>query len=156
MPDHTLRPFPPTTNLGAALLFASDWFNDALVGRLQASGWPRFSRTEALVFAFVDEDGTRPVELARRIGISRQSMHTVISKLIQRDLLTTDPDPNDARSLLVRLSSRGNQLAHAASKVIEELEGELAGRIGTEHVESLRRALAAHWGPPPIRPGPAS
>lgn len=138
-------------SLAAALLRAAEWFNDALLDRLEADGWPPLSRGHAQVFVNLDPDGTPPAELARRIGITRQSVQTLVQHLVDHDLVTLVDHPTDGRSHLVRLSSHGTQLARAAGTIMSDIETALADRIGPDGVGGLRTALSRPWGQPPRR-----
>lgn len=132
--------------LAYALLRASDWFNDALLVRLETAGWPRLNRTQSLTFASLGPDGTRPADLARSVGISRQSMQTLLADLADHGLVEVTDDPADRRAKIVRVSDRGRHLASDASGILADLEGELAGRIGAPAVAALREVLDHEWG----------
>ena len=132
-------------SLAAALLRAADWFNDELLTRLEADGWPPLSRGHAQVFVNLDDRGTPPAELARRIGITRQSTHALVRHLADHDLVQLRPHPTDGRSQLVELAPRGRELAAAAAAILGDIEQELAQRIGQDAVTSLREALARPW-----------
>jgi DNA-binding MarR family transcriptional regulator len=136
--------------LAGALLGAADWFNDALVLRLAERGWPRLTRNQSRVFALMPPRGARPVELARAVGITRQSMHTLLRGLADEGLLSFHPDPDDLRSVVVRLTPRGQDLVRDAGEILGELEEVLTDRIGAREVAALRRILEAPWGPPPV------
>ncbi len=133
--------------LAARLLDAAEWFNTALLGRLADEGWPRLSRNQALLFAVLDPAGTTPAELARRLGITRQSTHTLLRDLMQERLVRAVPHPQDRRSHLVCLTARGERLAATAWARLADVERELARRIGEERVAVLRDAVSADWGP---------
>ncbi len=141
--------------LAGALLAASDWFNDALVQRLAAQGWPALNRSQSQVFAALAQGPARPATLARRIGITRQSMQVLLHGLAAEGLVAVQDDPNDRRAHVVRLRERGQCLLRDAETVLVGLEDELAGRIGREEVEALRRALGSAWGPRPATGPPA-
>jgi DNA-binding MarR family transcriptional regulator len=140
---------PQQASLALALLRASDWFNNALVRHLADSGWPLLTRTQSLTFATLGPAGARPADLARTVGISRQSMQKVLEELQAAGLVETRPDPVDRRAKLVTVSPRGQQMVEQAKAVLEQLEAELNQRIGPEHVAGLRRALEADWGSAP-------
>ena len=146
---------PRRTNLAALLLDASDWFNDALLERLALRGWPQLSRSQAQTFAELGLGEARPTHLAARIGITRQSMHTLLSELERAALVDLRPDPGDRRAKLVVLTSRGWALIRDAGRVLRELERELADRIGEPAVRDLRRVLEHDWGPRPRIGAPA-
>ena len=139
----------PRLNLAALLLYASDWFNDALLARLASRGWPSISRSQSQTFAYLAAAEARPAQLAARIGITRQSMHTLLSELEDHELISLRPDPEDRRAKLVSLTTSGRQLLVDAGGLLGELEQELASRIGDEAVAQLRQVLECDWGPRP-------
>jgi len=146
-------------SLPARLLAAADWFNESLSTAMEAAGWPFLNRSQSLLFVSIDDDGTRPAELARRLGITRQSMQELLRKLRDHDLIAIDVDPADGRATIVRLAPRAHLLGRDAAIISARLEAELARRIGAETVTQLHAALEADWGDPPasgrvLRPGP--
>lgn len=60
--------------------------------------------------------------LARRLGITRQSMQELVGTLHTRGLLTKTSDPGDARHIVVDLSGSGKKAAREATKVMREVE----------------------------------
>jgi DNA-binding MarR family transcriptional regulator len=131
------------------LLAAADWFNDAFVERLHAQGWPRLSRSQAMLLLRIDPGGNHPAELARRLEMTRQSMRELLQGLEAHGLVVHQPHPDDGRALLVTLSPRAHHLGMAAARVQLELDAELGHRIGAERVAQLRQILELDWGPPP-------
>lgn len=130
------------------LLRGYRWFEDALLNRLQAAGWPEITRAHSLVFAHLDLEGTRTSELARRIGISRQAVHQTVGELAELGLVEVVPDPVSRRAKLVVLTPLGRKTVQSAHAIFQELEDALAERIGRTRVAELRRALEADWGTP--------
>jgi DNA-binding MarR family transcriptional regulator len=151
MSEPGVPPDRRSPSLPAQLLAAADWFNDGLAVAMADAGWPFLSRSQSLVFVSIDDDGTRPAELARRLGITRQSMQELLGKLREHELVTIDVDPTDGRATIVRLAPRAHLLGRDAAMISAGLEAELAERIGADVVRSLKAALAADWGPPPPR-----
>jgi len=133
------------------LLRGYRWFEDGLLSRLAEAGWPQITRAHSLVFAHLDQAGTRPSELARRIGISRQAVNQTLGELVELGLVELVPDPASRRSKLVVLTPVGNATLGSAHAVFSELEDALADRIGRASVNELRRVLEADWGPPASR-----
>lgn len=134
----------------AQLLAAAEWFNDALITRMEHAGWPLLSRSQSLLFVKIDDDGTRPAELARRLGIARQSMQELLAKLRDHGLVTVDVDPSDGRATIVRLAPRAQLFGRDAAIISAALEAELADRIGDGAVAGLREALSRDWGDAPV------
>ena len=101
-----------------------------------------------MVFAYLDADGTRPSELARRIGVTRQAVHQTVNELVEMGLVELAPDPTNRRAKLVTLTPYGQRNVEAALKAFADIEAELASRIGAERVQELRKTLESDWGPP--------
>jgi DNA-binding MarR family transcriptional regulator len=144
---------PPA--LALALLRAANWFDDALRSRLAAGG-VSISRSQSHVFAALDPSGSSVAELARRVGVTRQSMHRTVGELVDLGLVQVQPDPVDRRAGVVRLSPTGLEQVRRAVVELSRIESELSGRIGADAVAGLRTALARDWGEPPTSPEASS
>jgi DNA-binding MarR family transcriptional regulator len=129
-------------------LRAYRWFQDGLLARLAAAGWPEITRGQSNVFGHLERDGTRPIELARRMGITRQAVHQTVQELVELGFVELAPDPASRRAKLVVLTPRGRRLVADARAIFRQLEDTLAARIGRRGVDELRRALEADWGAP--------
>ncbi|MGH3136747.1 MAG: MarR family winged helix-turn-helix transcriptional regulator [Gaiellaceae bacterium] len=133
------------------LLRGFRWFEDGLLSQLDEAGWPEVTRAHSLVFAHLDQAGTRPSELAKRIGISRQAVNQTLGELVELGLVEIVPDPASRRSKLVVLTPAGKTTVGSAHAVFLELEDALGDRIGRTNVTELRRVLEADWGTPATR-----
>jgi len=136
-------------NLARLLLERFRWFDDALRVRLAARGLPELTTAESMVFPYLDDGGTRPAELARRLGITRQSAQVLVRGLQRKGLVDLIDDPDDGRSKLITLTASGLRSVPIALETFDELERELAARIGAQNMAALRRALEIDWGDTP-------
>ncbi|UGY94085.1 MarR family winged helix-turn-helix transcriptional regulator [Streptomyces gobiensis] len=144
----------PARNLPQLLVQAKRWFEDALLASMQAAGERPVTVPQAAVFATLDEEGTSISELARRVGVTRQTAHQAVRSLIGMGLLEQVPDPASGRSSLVRATAEGARAHQRALATIAVIEGVLAERIGAATATALRQALAAPWGEPPLVEAP--
>lgn len=135
-------------NLGRLLLERFRWFDDGLRSRLTDHGLV-LTTAESMVFPYLDADGTRPAELARRLGITRQSAQTLVRGLERKGLVELIDDPDDGRAKRIRLTASGRRSVPLALETFAQLERELSRRIGTKNVAELRKALEADWGDSP-------
>ena len=108
---------------------------------------PPGTRHSAL-FAALDRDGTRPAELARRLGVTRQSVHQTLHELVDMGLLKLIADPVDRRATIAQLTPQGREHLRVARRIFRDLERELEDRIGTKNAEALRCSLSLDWGDP--------
>jgi DNA-binding MarR family transcriptional regulator len=136
-------------NLARLLLQQFRWFDDALRSRLADHDLIDLTTAESMVFPYLDKDGTRPADLARRLGITRQSAQTLLRSLEHKGLVELVDDPDDGRAKKIRLTSAGRQTVPLALETFAELERELSKRIGARKVAELRNALEADWGDSP-------
>lgn len=136
-------------NLPQLLGDARRWFDEALLATLDEAGALHVSPTQVGLFSVLDEDGTTVSELARRMGVTRQTAHQAAHGLMNLGLLEQTPDPASARRRLIRRTSEGQRAHQRADLILERLEETLAERIGQGAVAALRAALEAPWGPAP-------
>lgn len=145
MPEATLtaRAAAPTTaNVGFCLAKASQRWNELLYDAFCARGFEevRPAYGSALLPLF-EEDELRMGELATRARLSKQTVTTLIRLMEQAGLVTREPDPDDGRAAIVRLTARAREFAPVAAKVVQELEGEVAGRLAPRQYEAFRNGL---------------
>ncbi|GAA2497683.1 MarR family winged helix-turn-helix transcriptional regulator [Streptomyces gobitricini] len=139
----------PARNLPQLLIEAKRWFDEALQESMRAAGEQPVTAAQGAVFATLDDEGTTIAELARRIGVTRQTAHQAVHGLIGMGLLEQIPDPASARNRLIRTTAEGARVHRRALATLDVLEDHLAGRIGRDATTCLREALAAPWGDPP-------
>lgn len=106
------------------------------------------ARSHALVFAHLDADGTRPAEIARRAGISRQAVGQTVAQMKQKGLVKLAPDPTNRRARLVQPTAKGRKAIDRSGTGSAAAEKLLSRRIGASRVKSLREALEQDWGAP--------
>ncbi|MGC0327373.1 DNA-binding MarR family transcriptional regulator [Streptomyces sp. SAI-170] len=136
-------------NLPQLLGEARRWFEEGLLSALEAAGATPVSPTQAQLFAVLDDEGTTVAELARRMGVTRQTAHQAVHGLVATGLLEQIPDPASARQRLIRRTPEGERAHRQAGVILERLEEQLAERIGRETVDALRATLETSWGRPP-------
>ncbi|MGV9757739.1 MarR family winged helix-turn-helix transcriptional regulator [Streptomyces tricolor] len=141
-------------NLPQLLSEARRWFEDALFASMEAAGEQPVTTAQASVFALLDTEGTTVSELARRIGVTRQTVHQAVHGLIGIGLLEQVPDPESARRRLIRTTAEGQRVHERAQATIKVIESVLTERIGPAPARALRDALTSDWGEPPLVAAP--
>jgi DNA-binding MarR family transcriptional regulator len=102
-------------------------------------GLSRSDVTALIVVTEANERGTRigTVELARRIGVTPPSATIAIRRLITAGLLSSEPDPNDHRRVILTATPT----AQAAGKAhFGALSEELLRMLSTQPPRSVRAA----------------
>lgn len=128
---------------------AGRWFSDALLARLAHSGIQPITPAHMTVLAHLGRDAEQVTiaELARRAGVTRQTMHRAVTQLVGDGLLTTTPGPGFPRSTLVAVTPQGARRRAAASAILSDLEQQLAAHLGEDAVAVLRQTLTPPWPP---------
>lgn len=122
------------------------WFSDELLERLADAGVDHITPAHAAVLANLDDDAALSIaELARRAGVTRQTMHRAVTQLVDEGLLTSRPGPGFPRSSLIELTTEGRQRRDIASAILRDIERQLADRLGTESLAALRESLTQSW-----------
>lgn len=134
------------------LLQGFEWFDEGLQGSLRARGWPRLTRPESIVLIHVILDITRPAEIARSLGVTRQAVHTTIGQIVEKGIFEITDDPADKRSTIVALTALGKAMRRDAQLSVQYITAQLSARIGEEATHQLREAFAKDWGAPVICP----
>lgn len=130
------------------LLTAFYWFDEGLQNHLRAKGWPEITRPQSMLMANLALGVRRPSDIARRLGVSRQAIHTTLNQMIGKGVLELVDDPADRRIKLVELSEMGEAMKHDAQAAMNVMVEALERRIGARRVRQLRPALLADWGEP--------
>ena len=124
------------------------WFDEGLQNYLRRRGWSEITRPQSMVMVSVITGTTRPADIARQLGISRQAIHVTINQMVAMDLLELRDDPKDQRSKIVGISRTGERRRNDARQAVRMLTEELSRRIGARNVRNLLTAFAKDWGEP--------
>jgi DNA-binding MarR family transcriptional regulator len=131
-----------TANLGFLLAKAGQRWNELLLERFAAAGFPevRASYGSVLVPLF-EEDGLRMSELAGRSGLSKQAMTTLVRSVEDAGLVARVRDADDGRAFVVSLTARGNELRPVADQVLAELAARARARLSETELRILFTSL---------------
>lgn len=130
------------------LISAFYWFDEGLQNYMRTKGWPEVTRPQSMLLANLALGHHKPSEIARRLGVSRQAIHTTLGQMIEKGILELVDDPDDRRAKLVELSPLGEQMRRDAREAMRIMVETLEARIGKRKVAQLRPGLLADWGEP--------
>lgn len=126
----------PAYRFGDLLALARQSWIARMAREVGARGYGDYRVTDAGAVRLLLR-GPAPVgQLGAVLGITRQAARKVVRGLELRGLATTGPDPDDARKVNVRLTTRGRAYGRVLTGVIAGLNRDLAERVDP-------RALAA-------------
>jgi MarR family transcriptional regulator for hemolysin len=98
--------------------------------------------SEASVLAYTQEFGPiMQAELAKRLGIGRAAMGSVVDVLEGRGLVERRPKPGDRRVWMVATTPAGDEISLLISKIDERLRIELRSGVSRKERRELTQLL---------------
>jgi len=130
-------------NAGRLLNNAVKRFESRILHHMQrdGSGYEGFTPSHIAITRNLDLEGTRASELARRAGITKQSMGELIIQLEARGIVERRPDPTDGRAKIVFFTPAGLQWLDAFGAALSRAEQEMRDALGPDALEALKQAL---------------
>jgi len=125
----------------ALLRLASEVGQTALYERLEAAGHTELRPTHFRLLRYPGIDGTRPTELAQRLGTSKQAINPLLNDLEQWGYLERRRDVTDQRGRVLWLTVRGQELMTTIKQLHAEIEADWASELGEGRYRILRSAL---------------
>lgn len=114
-----------------------------LLSRLDARGHHGLRRSHGYVIQRLVEHEPTIGELADSLGMTQQGASKQVVDLERLGYAERVPSPTDRRVRTVRLTGAGRAVLTAGRSEREDLEAEVAARVGAEAVSGAKLALAA-------------
>ena len=129
-------------NVGWLLAKASQRWNELLEEGFRTAGFPevRPSHGSVLVPLFEDDE-LRMGELARRSGLSKQAMTTLVRSVEGAGLVTRARDSSDGRAYRISLTPRGQALRPVAENVLADIAARVRSRLTDDEFATLLVSL---------------
>ncbi len=131
----------PEKYLGALLRPCWQWIRDQLYADVVAAGYDDLNGAHVGMFRHPGMDRRRPSELADELQVTRQSVNDLLAHLEARGYITREPDPDDGRARVVRLTAKGQRLQATVSDAARRAEESIAQMLGPKRFEQLRSTL---------------
>lgn len=139
------EPLPVPSLIGALLRVPAQAIQRRLIAELNASGFAELRLPHMAVLQYPGPDGCRPLELARRAGISKQAMNQLLKSLEQHGYVEREDATDDLRARRVHLTKRGRAVSSRMIEVLEEIEGEWRRALGEPRFARLKALLGEVW-----------
>lgn len=130
----------------SGLLEGWDWFDNGLQNVLRENGFVPLNKSQSMMILYISAGVQRPIEIARKMRLSRQAIRHIEQQLVEMNLITSRADPDDKRSKILVFSTKTTAERLLAQKTILSLEALLTRRIGDANVAALRAVLNLDWG----------
>lgn len=93
------------------------------------------------MFRFEGVEGATAAELAAHAGMTKQSMHELVTHLERHGYLAREPDPADTRARRIRLTGSGRALEREIHLAIAGVLESWRERLGAERFDALWACL---------------
>jgi DNA-binding MarR family transcriptional regulator len=128
-------------NIGRLFLRAHRDFSVRAVEKLHAHGHSGLTLAHTTLLSNLDTTGTHISTLAKRAGMTKQSMGQLVNELDQRGYVECIPDPEDKRATVVKFTAAGQKFLEDAYEVKREMEVEYIAILGEEQFRLLTQML---------------
>jgi DNA-binding MarR family transcriptional regulator len=120
---------------------AVEWMREQIFAGVLAEGYDDVNPAHVSLFRWPGMDRMRPTDLADQMRITKQSVNDLLGHLEQRGYLVREPDPNDGRARIVRLTPAGRRLDQVVNREAKAAEERIAETLGPKRFAELRQAL---------------
>lgn|SRR5262249_22931857 len=134
-----VEPQEPVTPLGAMLRVTHEALTREILDSLREQGI-EITENEFSVMRYPGPDGVRPIDLARRCNVTKQTMNYVLMGFETKGYIERR-SPVGQRSTTIRLTPKGWKLFSATRRCATEIEARWAAHIGARRFNALRASL---------------
>src|SRR5690348_15169616 len=127
--------------LGRLLLHAHRRAQAASLAKLQAGGHGEIRLGHLPVITNLDPAGIRITDLAAKAGMTRQMAGRLEKEPEAASYVSSRPDPNDQRAVIVALTDRGAAFLADAPAAMAAVDGDFAALLGAGELARLRESL---------------
>ena len=127
--------------IGALLRMPVEAVRQRMLERLHEHGFDDLAPAHLIVLQYPGPGGTRPSDLAVRLGMSKQALNYLLGELERAGYIERLADPDDLRSKRVAMTRRGDALAAVIREAVGEMEREWSEQLGPKRFAQLRSLL---------------
>lgn len=127
--------------IGRLLLLARRDFL-ARLGVLMGGSDAAVLQARGRLLPYIDIAGTRSVDLARRMGVTKQAVGRLVRELEEDGLLCRESHDADGRAFLVKFTDEGLAYLSRMHTCISQIEREYERIAGRENMDIVREVLS--------------
>ncbi len=108
---------------------------------LSPEDWEGLRVSHFRILETLPPDGTRSVEVARLLGMTKQGAGQLLSTLADGGWVEQVPDPDDGRARIVRRTARGERMVARRRIAYERIDRAWSEEVGGEEYARFRAVL---------------
>jgi DNA-binding MarR family transcriptional regulator len=120
----------------------SDYTTQRLQKFTMAKGHPDLKKSFGQVLTAIGPNGGRIQQMAKTHHVSKQAISAVASELEELGYIKRDPDPDDARQVVLKFTQQGNGLLVDSVNSVDDLSTEFKEVLGTKKFTQMQESLA--------------
>ena len=124
-------------HIGQLLVQTTRHFQTELYRRLADAGLDGLRVPHTHVSAYIEADGSRLSDLARKARMTMPAMLELVDDLERLGYAKRKPDPTDRRAKLIVMTDKGWAAMGTGQRIIGELEREYARVLGRKRFEEF-------------------
>jgi DNA-binding MarR family transcriptional regulator len=128
--------------IGALLSIPSFDLSARVHHRLQTRGFREVTDSNSTVMKLLGPEGDRITELAKKAGMTKQSMGYLVDQLGEASYVERLADPRDGRAVIIRRTKKGWAYNRAAAEEVAKLQEEWTHLLGPAKMRELKSLLA--------------
>jgi DNA-binding MarR family transcriptional regulator len=141
--DQALTDARKRASTGQLLVQCARIVSDVATKRAAEAKGGGLKSAHAALLPQLDFEGVRIVDLALRLGITKQAVSQTVGELVESGVVELAADPDDGRAKRVRFTKKGADAVTHELNVMGKVEAELEKKIGQKHMRALHAALVA-------------
>lgn len=114
----------------------------SLAAARDAFGLPELKQSHLDLFPYIDFEGTSVTEIARRKGVSKQSVSKLVKEMVSMEILYLKPAPEDNRSKLVFFKTSGPFNIQKGFEVLISIDQLLIDSLGKKNFTLLLKKIS--------------
>lgn len=131
----------PSYQFAILLNTAYETFITTLYFHLAERGYSDIQSTHNTALHYLATEGLTITELAENLRLTKQAASLIVIYLEERGYLTREPHPQDGRSKIVTLTTRGQACVQATESLLAELSEQWTAQLGTDWMRHFMQAL---------------
>jgi DNA-binding MarR family transcriptional regulator len=131
----------PPPQIGALLRMAWEELQATILHGQHEAGFDDIRESHWTLLRYPGPDGLRPSELAARNGLSKQAINNLLRELEALGYVGLEPDPEDRRARIIRLTDRGWAFYELGSKLSRTVGRRWSKAVGEDRFAEFEAVL---------------